>query len=153
HGTSRSGTPRQNRGHVLALTGISLTHERLIPYGLFIAAEAVGSLRSGGEASRHAVEIIAEQVAPLLANDQALESEQRATLLKLALARASLDLRTQCIRTATDLRVAVTGVMVLGGSVHVINVGHCCTYIFRPNVGLRQITSDQSAVSCLADSG
>src|SRR5262249_2261403 len=115
-GTSSSGTPRQNLGHVLALTGISLTNERLIPYGLFIIAEAVGSPRSG-KASRRAVELIAEQIAPLLANDQALESEQLATLLQLAITRASLDLRKQCIRTATDLTVAVTGVMVLGGSV------------------------------------
>src|SRR5262249_7316224 len=151
-GTGSSGTPRQNLGHVLALTGISLANERLIPYGLFIIAEAVGSPRSG-KASRRAVELIAEQIAPLLANDQALESEQLATLLQLAITRASLDLRKQCIRTATDLTVAVTGVMVLGGSVHVINVGHCRTYIFRPKVGLRQITADHSVVSRLVDNG
>src|SRR5262249_16295464 len=126
--------------------------EQLRPYGLFMVAEDVGGTH-GGKASRRAVEVIAEQIAPSLANDRGLGSEQLATLLKLAIIRASLDLRQQCLHGARDLGVAVTGVMILGEGVYVVNVGHCRTYIFRPGVGLRQVTTDHSVVSCLIENG
>src|SRR5262249_26761662 len=150
---ARPPAPLHKRGHALALTGISLTSEQLLPYGLFVVAEAAGSSYSASMASRRTVQVITEQVASSLANDQALEGEQLATLLKLAVVRASLDLYQQRICTPSDLGVAVTGALLLGETAHVVNVGHCRTYLFRPDGGLQQITTDHSVVSCLAENG
>lgn len=147
----RTASPR--RGHVLALTGVSLTDERLQPYGLFVVAEDAGISRGDAAASRRTVEVIAEEVAPLLANDQGLGSSQLAALLKMAVMCASIDLRQRYIRTATDVAAAVTGAMVIGDAVHVVNVGDCRTYVLRPSVGLLQVTTDHSVISCLVKTG
>jgi serine/threonine protein phosphatase PrpC len=152
-GTPRVCEPRRNCGHVLALTGISLTMAQPLSYGLFFVAEAAGSPQSGSKASRRVIELIAEQITPALVNDQALRSGQLATLLKVAMLRASLDLRQQRFRTTSNLGVVVTGVVIVGDVVHVVNVGHCRTYVFRPSIGLRQITTDHSVVSCLVENG
>lgn len=141
------------RSHMVALTGIARADGQLVPYGLFMVAEDVGTSQSAGTASRRAVGIISEEIAPSLASSSALGSAQLAALLKMAVMRASLDLREQGIRTATPFEAAVTGVMVIGDIVHVVNVGDCRTYVFRPSAGLLQITTDHSVISCLVDSG
>jgi serine/threonine protein phosphatase PrpC len=148
-----SRRPRRSRGHVMALTGISRTDERLLPYGLFIVAEDEGVPSSGSTASQRTVEVIAEQVAPSLANEHVLGSVQLAALLKTAVLRASIELRQQCIRTAMDLGAAVTVVMVMGDMVYVVSVGDCRTYMFRPGERLLQITTDHAVISGLMETG
>ena len=144
---------QKNRGHVLALTGISQTDGRLVPYGLFLVAEDVGTPPGNGTASRRGIEVITEEIVPSLASSSALKSAQLATLLKMAIMRADLDLREQGSRTAAVLETAVTGVMVVGDVVYVVNIGDCRTYLFRPSSGLLQITTAHSVISCLVDSG
>lgn len=144
---------QSNRGHLLALTGIAQTDGKVVPYGLFLVAEDVSTSPGTGVASRRGIEIITEQILPSLANGSALKSAQLAALLKMAVMRADLDLREQGLRTATVLETAVTGVMVVGDVAHVVNIGDCRTYLFRPSSGLVQITTAHSVISCLVDSG
>lgn len=144
---------QKKRGHVLALTGIAQADGRLLPYGLFIVAEDIGTPTGDGTASRRVIEVITEEIVPSLASSASLKSAGVAALLKMAILRADLDLREQGIRTATALEAAVTAVMVIGDVVHVVNIGDCRTYLFRPNAGLLQITTAHSVISCLVDSG
>ncbi len=140
---------QQKNGHLLALAGVTSTERWLLPYGLFLVAQDIGNTSSSGEASRQIVDIIATQVAPLLANDAALGSEHHATLFKMAVLRASMALRYQGLRTASDLGAVVAGTMIVGHDVYVINVGHCRTYLFRPSAGLLQIGIDHSVIARL----
>ncbi|MGZ3681301.1 MAG: PP2C family protein-serine/threonine phosphatase [Ktedonobacterales bacterium] len=149
---SPPGTLRKN-GHLLTLTGVASTERLLLPYGLFLVAEDVGATAGSGEASRKVVEAIATQIAPLLANGAALGSEHHATLFKMAVLRANVELRYQGIRTAADLGSQVAGMMIIGQDVYIINVGHCRTYLFRSSAGLLQISMDHSVISCLVATG
>src|SRR5262249_54030822 len=144
---------QQRNGHLLALTGVTSTERGLLPYGLFLVAQDMEATSGSGEASRQIIDVIATQVAPLLANDAALESEHLATMFKMAVLRASMALSYQSIRTAVDLGAVVAGTMVIGQDVYVINVGHCRTYLFRPSSGLLQIGIDHSVVACLVATG
>lgn len=146
-------TLRQKQGHVLAMTGVSPAYERLLPYGLFIVAEDTGITRGSGKASRSMVEVIAEQMVPALAGDLTLGSAEFAALLKMAVIRASIDLRQQCIRTDMSFEAAVTGVMVVGDVAHIVTLGDCRTYMFRPHDGLMEITTDHLAVTYLEENG
>lgn len=144
---------RTKNGYLLALTGVAPRERQLVPYGLFLVAEDVGATSSSGEASRQTIEAIATDVAPLLAINAALGSEHLTTLFKMAVLRASMALRHQSICTATDLEAAVAGMMIIGNDVYIVNVGHCRTYLFRPDAGLNQVSIDHSVISCLVGSG
>jgi serine/threonine protein phosphatase PrpC len=131
---------------------VSLSREQRWPYGLFAVAEDTGTPPTG-RASERTVEVIAEQVAPVLAYSPIPGSSQRSALLKMAVMRASLDLRQQGIRTAVDLEAAVTGILVVSDIIHVINVGDCRAYVFRPSAGLLQVASDHLLMSRLVACG
>jgi serine/threonine protein phosphatase PrpC len=141
----------QSRGHVVALTGVSLAHERALRYGLFIVAEDTGIAGTSGTASRRVIAGIAEEMIPSLACAPTLGSEQCAALLKLAVIRAMIDLHQQSIRTGTHLGAVVAGVLVVGNVAHVVNIGDCRTYVFRPGGGLLPITPDHLAVSYMME--
>jgi serine/threonine protein phosphatase PrpC len=141
----------QSRGHVVALTGVSLARERALRYGLFIVAEDAGIAGTNGNASRRVIAGIAEEIIPSLARAPTLGSEQCATLLKLAVIQAMIDLRQQSIRTATHLEAVVAGVLVVGSVAHVVNIGDCRTYVFRPGGGLLPITPDHLAASYMME--
>jgi serine/threonine protein phosphatase PrpC len=140
---------RPRGGHVLALAGITPTHSQLLPYGLFLLAEDVGSPEHVGVPSKQTIERVAEQIVPCLVSAEALSHEQLASLLNMAVIRASIDLSQRETRNASHLGAKLTGVMVVGAVAHVVNVGDCRTYLFRPDAGLSQVTTDHSVVSCL----
>ena len=142
---------RPGRGHVLALTGISVSGGRPLPYGVFIVAEDASSAYDDNRASQRAVEVLAEQLAPCLANVQAIGAEHLSALLKLATVRASIDLLQMGMRTDTDLRAKITGALIVGEVVYIVNAGDCRTYVFQRGAGLRQITTDHSVVSRLVE--
>ena len=120
-----------NNGHLLALTGIAAAERRRMFYGLFLVAEFMGATSDSGGASQRTVDVIASQVAPLLANDTMLASEHLSALFEMAILRATYVLRHNGIGTAADLRALVAGIMVMGNDVYVVNVGHCRAYLFR----------------------
>src|SRR5258706_11250523 len=71
---SNGWAARQTRRHLLALSGVSLAHERSLPYGLFIVAEERGLAPSDGNTSRRVVEVVAEPIAPALSRDPTLHA-------------------------------------------------------------------------------
>jgi serine/threonine protein phosphatase PrpC len=143
---------RRNHGHVLALTGLSASADgRLLPYGLFVVAEDVGAPHTGSQASQRAVEVIAEQVVPALTTQRVPESEQLTALLKMAVMRAGMELWRQGTRSTMDLGAAMAGVVIRGDTGHVVNVGDCRTYLFRPRTGLVQIAANHGAVGTVSD--
>lgn len=138
----------RNRGHVLALTGLSLSADgRLVPYGIFVVAEDVGAPQVRSQASQRAIEIIAAQVVPSLTTQQVSESKQLTALLKMAVMHAGLELWRQGTRLGTGLAATLAGVIIYGDIAHIVNVGDCRTYLFRPRAGLSQITSGRGMVS------
>ncbi len=141
------------QGHLLALTGIATSERRPMPYGLFLVAEDVADSSSSGEASRRTVDVIATQIAPLLAHDAALERESVAALFEMAVLRASIMLLHHRMRQASDLGAVVAGMFVVGNDVYVVKVGHCPAYLFRPSTGLLEITRDQGVISCPVRTG
>ncbi len=152
-GNSNGGALGKDQSYTLALSGVSVAQARVRRYGLFVVAEDIGHTRSGGEASQRAVEVIAEQMAPVLASDQALSNAQLAALLRMAVMHARIDVRQRALRTATNLNVAVAVVMVIGRVAHVVNVGACRTFIFRAGDGLLQLTPGRAAEPCPVEEG
>jgi serine/threonine protein phosphatase PrpC len=133
----------------LALAGLAPAESQLLPYGLFLVAEDVGSPEHAGDPSKLAIERVAEQIVPCLVNSEALGQGQLAALLHMAVIRASIDLSQRDIRHASHLGAKLTGVMVVGSVAHVVNAGDCRTYLYRPDAGLSQVTTDHSVISCL----
>jgi serine/threonine protein phosphatase PrpC len=156
HESGMSDAPRiqPNRGHVLALTGLSLSADgRLLPYGIFVVAEDVETAHGGSQASQRAVEIIAEQVVPSLATQPVPQTKQLTALLNAAIMRVGMEIGCRGSCSTMGLATAIAGVVVHGDMAHVVNVGDCRTYLFRPRTGLVQITSDQGATSDVVEVG
>jgi serine/threonine protein phosphatase PrpC len=138
-------TLEPTQGHTLALTGVTQTSDRLLPYGLFMVAEDAGVTGRDGTASQRAVKVIAEQMGPVLASNLILGSEQCGTLLKMAVLHASIDLVEQRIRVVSNLDAAVTAALVMDDTAHVATIGACRTYRFGLYDGLVPIAADQLA--------
>jgi hypothetical protein len=111
--------------HLLTPTGIAATERQSMSYGLFVVAEFVGVTSNRDEAGRRTVNVIVSQVAPLLAHDTALADEHFSALFELAVLRATYVLRHTGIRTAAaDVRVLVSGIIVIGNDIYVVYIGH-----------------------------
>jgi serine/threonine protein phosphatase PrpC len=143
-------TLQATQGHTLALTGVTQTSDRLLPYGLFVVAEDTDVTHSDGTASQRAVKVIAEEMASVLAGNLILGSEQFAALLKMAVLHASIDLAQQRARVVSTRDAAVTAALVMDDTAHIAAIGACRTYRFRLYEGLVPIASDQVATWQLA---
>jgi hypothetical protein len=128
--------------HLTALTSIAATERRRLLYGFFLVAEFIGATSESGEVGRRTVDVVASRVCPLLTKDTALASERLSGLFEMAVLHATFLRRHNGGGTAASLRALVAGIMVMGGHVYVVNVGHCRAYLFRPSSGLLQMTRD-----------
>src|SRR5262245_22117265 len=119
------------RGHVVALTGVAPAGSRFLPYGIFFIAEDATGPHADGASSKRALQLIAEQIVASLVDSRALDGEQLAALLDLAVIRASIDLRQQGIVGASKLEAHITGVMIVDARAYIVNVGECRAFVFR----------------------
>jgi hypothetical protein len=143
-----TAAPGLDNGHLLALIGIAATGRRRVPYGLFLVGEILGDTPERGDTCRRTVDAMASQIAPLLPMDTMLAREHLFALFEMAVVRAKHVLQRNNLRTTDDLRALVAGIMVMGNTACVVNVGHCRAYLFRPSTGFMQVTIDFLSFEC-----
>ncbi len=149
-GVVRSGTP--NEDSLLALQGMHLTNQGLLPLGLFVVADGMGGHANGREASRLAIQAISDVVAPVLLRPNA-EAELCAELLKDGAQRANLAVYQRNHQQEHMMGTTLTTALVFGTSAYIANVGDSRTYLYRPGKGLKQISRDHSIVARLVERG
>ncbi|HID54190.1 MAG TPA: serine/threonine-protein phosphatase, partial [Anaerolineae bacterium] len=127
-----------------------------VPYGLFLVADGVGGHHEGGQASRIAVETIAELTEPLWSGLSDPLSPKQQSALEVGLYEAIMAAHENILAygEARDIRTAsaITCALVYGRTAIIGNVGDSRTYLFRQN-NLEQITEDHSLVMWLVKQG
>ena len=147
HGKKRQGRP--NEDFPFVAQGVT-SHDE--PYGLFLVADGMGGHTHGQEASRLAVETIADMVLPQMRADQ-LSGSSWGDLLREAVGCANAAIYQRNLQLApASMGTTVTAALIVGAEAFVANVGDSRAYLHRSGV-LRQITRDHSVVARLAAEG
>jgi protein phosphatase len=131
YGLSDLGCVRKNNEDTLLIDPV---------LGLYLVADGMGGAQAGEEASRLAVETVAESIAVALRNDdQALvQAFQRAN--RRVIERAHSDFALDGMGTT------LVGVLDDGGVAHIASVGDSRAYLFESGI-LSLITDDQTWVN------
>jgi PPM family protein phosphatase len=131
YGLSDLGCVRKNNEDTLLIDPV---------LGLYLVADGMGGAQAGEEASRLAVETVAESIAVALRNDdQALvQAFQRAN--RRVIERAHSDFSLDGMGTT------LVGVLDDGGVAHIASVGDSRAYLFESGI-LSLITDDQTWVN------
>ena len=146
-GKKRQGRP--NEDFPFVAQGTTALGE---PYGLFLVADGMGGHTHGQEASRLAVETIADMLLPRLREGQ-LSGSSWGDLLKEAVACANAAIyQRNLLLTPASMGTTVTAALIVGAEAFMANVGDSRAYLHRSGV-LRQITRDHSVVARLVTDG
>jgi PPM family protein phosphatase len=131
YGLSDLGCVRKNNEDTLLIDPV---------LGLYLVADGMGGAQAGEEASRLAVETVAESVAVALRNDdQALvQAFQRANRRVIERAHADLSL--------DGMGTTLVGILDDGGVAHVASVGDSRAYLYESGI-LSLLTDDQTWVN------
>src|SRR2546421_8845843 len=160
-GDVRRSEPNEDRTLALVLQRV---HEsQAFPVGVFIVADGLGGHDNGQEASRMAINIIAERMvrdllAAPLASEKAGETVEEAsedslaTLLQSTIEDANSAICQMNQRDKTDMGSTITGFMVVGDFAYILNVGDSRTYMVRAGQ-IYQLTTDHSLVGQLVAGG
>jgi serine/threonine protein phosphatase PrpC len=144
---------RPNEDSVLTMRGTCNFAERLLPFELHIVADGMGGHAQGRLASHLAIRSMLETVIPGLVASNEIESEQIIDVLIDGVHWANQVIYQYGQEHSADMGTTVTAVLLLDEAAYVINVGDSRTYIYRPSVGLTQITRDHSLVARLVETG
>jgi serine/threonine protein phosphatase PrpC len=148
-GKKRRGKP--NEDFVFAAQGTVAATQA--PSGLFVVADGIGGHVNGQEASRLAIETIVDSVLPQVRAGQ-MDGASWDELLRNGVERANVAVyqRNQQLAGST-MGTTVTAALIVGPEVFVANVGDSRTYLYRPGLGLMQLTCDHSTVAQLVEIG
>jgi serine/threonine protein phosphatase PrpC len=148
-GKKRRGKP--NEDCVFAAQGtVAPTRE---PFGLFVVADGIGGHVNGQEASRLAIETIVDDVLPRVREGQT-DTASWDELLRHGVERANLVVYQSNQQLAgSSMGTTVTTALIVGAEVFVANVGDSRSYLYRPGLGLAQLTRDHSTVAQLVEMG
>ncbi len=122
-------------------------------FGLFVVADGMGGHANGEDASRLAIQTIADYMLPLLTKKTPLQSEQYTQLLVEGIQQANLAVHQSNMQQHGDMGTTVTATLLVDTVAHVANVGDSRTYLYRPQEGLRKVTNDHSVVASLVEAG
>jgi serine/threonine protein phosphatase PrpC len=150
-GLKRKGRP--NEDSVLTMRGTCNFAERLLPFELHIVADGMGGHAQGRLASHLAIRSMLETVVPGLVSCQEIEGEQIIDILIDGVHWANQVIYQYGQEHNADMGTTITAVLLIGAEAYVINVGDSRTYVYRPGVGLTQITRDHSLVARLVETG
>jgi serine/threonine protein phosphatase PrpC len=150
-GIKRKGRP--NEDSVLTMRGTCNFAERLLPFELHIVADGMGGHAQGRLASHLAIRGMLETIIPSLVACDEIESEQVIDILIDGAHWANQVIYQHGQEHEADMGTTVTAVLLLDEAAYIINVGDSRTYIYRPSVGLTQITRDHSLVARLVETG
>lgn len=144
-GLSRRGKP--NEDFAFATTGQNIQTGET--YGLFVVADGMGGHANGQLASRLAVETVVSIMLPYLQHEH-VEASHLGNMLSKAVENANTVIcsRNQGLSDQLDqMGTTVTAAVTFGAHAFIINVGDSRTYLYRPGVGLLQVTRDHSYVA------
>lgn len=150
-GITRRGRP--NEDSILTLRGTCNVAESLQPFELHIVADGMGGHANGRLASRLAIRSMLETVVPGLISSASLESEGLIDIMIDGVHWSNQVIHQYGQEQHTDLGTTITSVLLVDETAYIINVGDSRTYIYRPGVGLTQITRDHSLVARLVETG
>ena len=152
-----------NEDSTLALLLQRVHESQAAPAGVFIVADGLGGHDNGQEASRMAINIIAERMvrellmAPLVSEKagetvKPADEDSLVSLLQSTIEDANAAICQVNQRDKTDMGSTITGFMVVGDYAYILNVGDSRTYMVRGQQ-IYQLTNDHSLVGQLVASG
>ena len=122
-------------------------------FGLFVVADGMGGHANGEDASRLAIQTIADYMLPLLTKASAVKDEQYIQLLVEGIQQANLAVHKNNVLHHGDMGTTVTATLLVDTVAYVANVGDSRTYLYRPSEGLKKVTVDHSVVASLVEAG
>ena len=144
---------RPNEDSVLTLRGTCNLAHRLLPFELHIVADGMGGHAHGRLASRMAIKGLLETIIPGLVAYQSLESDKIVDLLIDGVHWANQLIYQYGRERGAEMGTTLTAALLLDEIAYIINVGDSRTYVYRPGVGLTQVTRDHSLVARLVENG
>lgn len=142
-----------NEDNVLTLQGTCPFEGRLLPFSLFIVADGMGGHANGREASRIAVHRFTHAVLYNLLNLKQLNEAALIEVLLQGVQQANKAIYQRARELGSGMGTTVTAVLVVEEIAYVVNVGDSRTYLYRPAVGLSQVTRDHSVVAQMVEEG
>ncbi len=122
-------------------------------FGLFVVADGMGGHANGEDASRLAIQTIADFMLPRLTKTPAMKDEQYIHLLVEGIQQANLAVHQNNVQKHGDMGTTVTATLLVDTVAYVANVGDSRTYLYRPSEGLKKVTVDHSVVASLVEAG
>lgn len=150
-GIKRQQAP--NEDSVMVLQNICTHHGQLIPFSLLVVADGVGGYECGVEASRMAMHNMMHTVLQNIMLSDELSDEFLADMLVGGVDWANRTIYQRGREWGKEMATTLTAALVVGTKAYIVNVGDSRTYLYRKDVGLRQITRDHSVVATLVAFG
>ena len=122
------------------------------PFALLIVADGVGGQAHGQEASRLAVQSLADYVSGSFSSQQ-MKPEVFLPLLTAAVQYANQSVYQQNREQRDHMGTTMTAALVIDSTAYVAHVGDSRLYLYRQPTGLAQITRDHSVVAALVAEG
>ncbi len=160
-GMERRESPNEDSTLILQIERMHESVSR--PAGIFLVADGMGGHDSGQDASRLAVNLIAQHILSKLllvpieteTRGETLkepEGEELEILLREAIEGANTHICQRNQRERSDMGCTLTGFMIIGEQAYIFNVGDSRTYMLREGT-LYQLTNDHSLVGQLVAGG
>jgi serine/threonine protein phosphatase PrpC len=150
-GIKRQRAP--NEDSVMVLQNICTHHGQLIPFSLLVVADGVGGYECGVEASRMAMHNMMHTVLQNIMLSDELSDEFFSDMLVGGVDWANRTIYQRGREWGKEMATTLTAALVVGTKAYIVNVGDSRTYLYREDVGLRQITRDHSVVATLVAFG
>ncbi|MFL5696576.1 MAG: PP2C family serine/threonine-protein phosphatase [Ktedonobacteraceae bacterium] len=153
---SNPGIKRQhkpNEDSLFAAQGERTLNSNAEQFGLFVVADGMGGHASGQDASRLAIQTIADRALPQLSGNEPLTDEALTQLLVDGVKEANLAVHQRNIQDRADMGTTMTAALIVGTTAYIANVGDSRTYLYRRPDGLKKITNDHSVVASLVEAG
>ena len=146
---------RSNEDTLLVTQGIVLSappNTLPKPFALLIVADGVGGQAHGQEASRLAVQSLADYVSGSFSSQQ-MKPEVFLPLLTAAVQYVNQSVYQQNREQRDHMGTTMTAALVIDSTAYVAHVGDSRLYLYRQPTGLAQITRDHSVVAALVAEG
>jgi serine/threonine protein phosphatase PrpC/HAMP domain-containing protein len=124
-----------------------------VQFSLLVIADGMGGHANGQDASRIAIQTIANYILPQLIKGKDMSGEGYKQLLLDGVQYANQAVHQGNVDSHGDMGTTMTCALVIGTTAYVANVGDSRTYLYREEEGLTKITQDHSVVASLVSAG